>query len=326
MRTLQLKLSDLKLTNFSHTINFLLLFVALFAVSFTAIFIKISVSEISSNATLFNRLWIVTIIFGIWNGFKKIQSQNSESATDLTSPAPNFQPWEFFKQGGFLLVIVATLHLSGRFIWTWSLTQTTAANATVLSNMTPVFTTLGSWLFLGHYFDRRFLTGLSLAMLGTITLGARDVSFSGGEFIGDIAAVCSAIFYSIGGLISQKVRQHFDSATILMWRSSLSTVFMLPVVLIFDKQILPISPLGWVAVIGLAALSEATGHGLAIYSMKHFTVSFLSVFFLLESVVTALLAWIIFAEKVGVLNCFAFLTIIVGIYFAKTGKGAETKQ
>ena len=57
--------------------------------------------------------------------------------------------------------------------------------------------------------------------------------------------------------------------------------------------------------------------------MKHFTVSFLGIFLLLESVITALLAWIVFAEKVGVVNCFAFLMIMGGIYLSKTGKGAE---
>lgn len=323
MRTIQLKLLNTKAANLSKVTNFILLFVALFAVSFTAILVKISMIEISANATLFNRLWIVTILFGVWNGLKQVKFQNGEASISITPPATNWQLEKFIKPGEFLLVLVATLHLVGRFAWTWSLTQTTTANAIFLSNATPIFTAFGGWLFLGHYFDRRFLTGLSLAILGMITLGARDLSFSHGVLMGDLAALSSAILYAIDGLILEKLRVRFDTSTILIWRSSVSTLLMIPVVLICDQPIFPISRLGWLTVIALALICEVVGNGLVIYSMKHFTVSFLGIFLLLESVVTALLAWIIFAEKVGLLNCFAFLMIMVGIYFAQTGKGAE---
>ncbi|MGL5062581.1 MAG: DMT family transporter, partial [Microcoleus sp.] len=44
------------------------LLAALLAVSFAAIFIRFSEQEISPNATVFNRLWIATVVFGMWNG------------------------------------------------------------------------------------------------------------------------------------------------------------------------------------------------------------------------------------------------------------------
>ncbi|CAD5951710.1 hypothetical protein PCC9214_02597 [Planktothrix tepida] len=50
---------------------------------------------------------------------------------------------------------------------------------------------------------------------------------------------------------------------------------------------------------------------------------FVTVFLLLEPVITAILAWIIFAEHLGIVNCLAFILILLGIYIAKTGQGAE---
>lgn len=44
-----------------------LLFIAVVAISFAAIFIKWSETEISANATVFNRLWIASVTLGLWN-------------------------------------------------------------------------------------------------------------------------------------------------------------------------------------------------------------------------------------------------------------------
>ena len=49
------------------------LFIALLTLSLAAIFIRFSEVELSSNATVFNRMWIATIFFGVWAGIKKLQ-------------------------------------------------------------------------------------------------------------------------------------------------------------------------------------------------------------------------------------------------------------
>jgi drug/metabolite transporter (DMT)-like permease len=98
---------------------------------------------------------------------------------------------------------------------------------------------------------------------------------------------------------------------------------MLPVVLIFEDQILPISWSGWLAVIGLAAICEVLGHGLVVYSLKQFSAVFVTVFLLLEPVISAILAWIIFSESLSILNLFGFGLIMEGIYLAKNGESAE---
>lgn len=319
--------SDKNLEQSAKILNFSLLFIALFAISLTPIFVKISTREIGINATLFNRLWIVTIIFSFWNSFHEIRSKELEPVTEVIPPSIPSRVESFIKQGGFWIVIVSILHLSQRFTWTWALTETSTANATVLANVTPIFTTLGSWLFLGYQFDRRFVSGLLLSIVGAIALGASHLSLSSGGLMGDCAALSAGVLNSIGSVISQKIRQRLDSSTYLLWRSAFSTLFIIPVVLFFEHEqaIFPISPLGWFSVIALAFISEAIAHGLVIYSMKHFTASFLSIFFLSQAVVATILAWIFLHEEVGVINCIALAIIVLGIYLAKTGKGSEAK-
>ena len=66
-----------------------------------------------------------------------------------------------------------------------------------LNNLTPIFTSLGSWLSFGKKFDRRFMIGMAIAFAGAIGLGFKD--WQGGEdlIIGDIYAVLSTVFWAL---------------------------------------------------------------------------------------------------------------------------------
>lgn len=301
-----------------RAIPFLILFASIFFMAFSTIFIKISELEISANSTHFNRLWIATLIFGCWSGFRQITQ----------SPKAEDEPKDlaiYNRHNITCLLIVALSHTSARFFWTWCLTQTSAANGNILCNLASIFTVLGGWLVFGRTFDARFLTGGALALFGAATLGGQDFILSPDSFVGDLAALASAIFFAISFLSTEKIRDSFSVVTILTWRCFLGFLMILPITLSIETQILPISMTGWLAVIGLATISEVLGHGLVIYSLKHFSSAFVTLCVLFEPIVVALLAWVFFAERLGALNLLAFLFIFAGIYIAKTGKGVEAE-
>ncbi len=101
---------------------------------------------------------------------------------------------------------------------------------------------------------------------------------------------------------------------------------MLPLVLLFEDQIFPISWSGWLAVISLAAICEALGHGLVVYSINNFYSGFVALFLLLDPVIVAILAWLIFSESLSLFNLLGLALIIEGIYLAKTGKGSDKES
>ena len=85
--------NDLKKVEQLPTLSALvLLFIALIALSLAAIFIRFSEMEISSNATVFNRLWIAMTIFGVGSGIKQIQLYRSK---DLIPQAVNLENFSF---------------------------------------------------------------------------------------------------------------------------------------------------------------------------------------------------------------------------------------
>ncbi|MEB3119564.1 MAG: DMT family transporter [Limnothrix sp.] len=335
--------SDSQNQNNRHSsLAFLWLILGLIALSSTAIFIKLSIREISAEATVFNRLWIATLAFTGLNWLQREQppsavseskmegghtTQNS-GAADYSSAAVTGQqqklPWATIN----LLLALGFVHLVGRYLWTWSLTSTTAANGAMLANMPPLFTALGGWLFLGQRFDRRFLSGLAIAVIGAITLAIGDwiqpkeALFGTSALLGDGAALLSSVFYAASFLLVEKLRQHLSTSKILVWRCAIGLLLATPIVWAIDSTIFPISTMGWIAVIGLALISEVTGHGLIVYSLKHFSSTFVTIVLLLEPAPVAAIAWLWFGEFLDPLNILGFFLITLGIYLAKTGTGA----
>lgn len=290
---------------------------ALLAVSLAAIFIRLSEREIGPNATVFNRLWIATVVFAVWNGVGAARRRMSEDLPEVRSG--------YTLGDVILLTAVGIVSSASLGFWAWSLTQTNVANSTVLRNLTPLFTTLGGWLLLGRRFDNRFLLGLAVAVLGAVAIGIDDLQTARDNLAGDITALLSAIFYAANLLIAEHLRTKFPATTILMWRCFIGSVLILPLVLLAGDRVFPYSWQGWLSVIALAVICQAFGQGLLIHSLGRLSSGFVALFLLLEPVITAILAWILFSEKLSLFNWLAFSVVLVGIYLGKSSSSAEKK-
>lgn len=290
---------------------------ALLAVSLAAIFIRLSEREIGPNATVFNRLWIATVVFAVWNGAGAARRRMSETAPEVRS--------NYTARDLLLLTAVGVVSSASLGFWAWSLTQTNVANSTVLRNLTPLFTTLGGWLLLGRRFDNRFLVGMTVALVGAIAIGIDDLQTAAQHLAGDITALLSAMFYAGNLLIAEHLRAKFPAATILMWRCFIGSILILPLVLLSGDRIFPYSWQGWLAVIALAVVCQAFGQGLLIHSLGRLSSGFVALFLLLEPVITAIIAWLLFAEKLTLFNWLAFSVVLAGIYLAKSSGYAEKK-
>lgn len=166
---------------------FAALLAAVCILSCSAIFTRLSEEELTASATIFNRFWIASLALGLWSGFQQFRQPPAE--TDQTSQPIQIRDLLWFGCLGILIY--------GRAgSWAWSLTQTSVANSNLLHNMTPLFATLGGWLFLGHRFNRQFLMGMSLAITGVLIIGVGDFQVGPSGLVGDGTALLSAVFYA----------------------------------------------------------------------------------------------------------------------------------
>ncbi|NEP55969.1 MAG: DMT family transporter [Symploca sp. SIO2G7] len=288
---------------------------ALLAVSFAPIFIRFSETELGANATVFNRMFIFAVFFGIGGA---IRSKFSAPQKVRKQEPITIQQW-------MLLVVVGVISITTLVLWAISLEYTSVAKSMLLNNLTPVFTCLGGWLFLSKRFDKRFIIGMVIALSGAIALGLEDFQGTEGQLIGDIYALLSAAFLGMYFLVVEQLRDRFCATTILLWRCAIGSALLIPIILLTEGQLFPTTWLPWLAVIGLGIISEGFGQRLLADCMDQLSSSFISLFLLLEPIVSAILAWIIFAESLSITTGLGFIVVLTGIYLAQSSKSA-TKE
>lgn len=300
--------------------DFVLLLIAVFLVSLDPIFTKLTENELGANATVLNRELIAGVIFLFWQGIKVLFSKPNN---DVLSPKDS-EPITM----STIAILLAVVIFGEMCLVTWafSLTQTTVANSNLLHNLPSVFAVLGGWLFLGQRFDSKFLLGMSVALSGVIAIGIQDLQASPGNLVGDAWALFSAAIYAAYFLNIEKLRSQFSALTISLWYCVLSSIILLPLVLFFENQVFPTTLLGWVNVICLSILCQVIASIIFIYQLKQFSSAFVSLFMLLQPILTAILAWFVFNEPLNFLNCIAFLIVLLGIYLAQSGEAKSQKE
>jgi drug/metabolite transporter (DMT)-like permease len=313
--TIEQELSRPQIEQTPAALGLISLFLAILALSFAAIFIRLSEREIGPVATIFNRFWIATVILGVWNVLKAL--------SDRQFKVFSLQP-QHYTTGDLVLLLVMSFFFSGTLItWALSLTQTSVANSNLLHNVTPLFTTLIGWLFLSQCFEGKFLIGMVIAISGSILIGLGDLQVASDNFTGDSLAMLSAVFSAANLLTVEKLRAKFSATTILLWCSFLGTLLTFPILLLTEDILFPYSWTGWLVVISQALVCQVLGQSLQAYNLKRFSSGFVAVFLLLDPVITAILAWIIFSEQLSPLNGLAFSLVLVGIYQAKVSIGSD---
>ncbi|MDJ0737404.1 MAG: DMT family transporter [Nostocaceae cyanobacterium] len=285
-------------------------------ISFTPIFLRLSETEIGFHATVFNRFWIAAVTLWIVSQSSVLKPREQDSKT------PKFKP--NFMQIGSLLILDGVLMSMGLICWAWSLTETSVANASMMHNLVPIFTILGGWLVLGHTFDRRFMIGMFIAILGALLLEVNNLfSFTiDRQLLGDFAALLSALFFGIHPLIVEQLRTRFNSLTIITWSSITGFLLLLPIVMFTEQQIFPSSLTGWFSVMALAFVGQIMGIGLWTYSLKKLSAGFAGIVALVIPFLSAVEGWAIFSENLNQWTWVSFFVIVCGMYLAISSTSA----
>lgn len=298
-------------------LDLILLLIAVLLLSLDPIFTRLSENELGFNATVFNREWIASVVLVLWQGIKILSDRQPR---DLQSP----QESDRITIGTIAILVTAVVLGEASLVtWALSLTQTGVANSNLLHNLPSIFAVLGGWLFLGQRFDTRFLIGMTIALGGALAIGIQDLQVSPENLVGDGWALFSAVIYAGYFLLIEKLRARFSTLTISLWCCILASFILLPFVIIFENKLFPTSVSGWVTVISLGIFCQVISSVIFVYQLKHFSSGFVSLFILLEPIITAVLAWFIFQEKLNLLNWLAFFVVLLGIYVAQTGEGSQ---
>jgi drug/metabolite transporter (DMT)-like permease len=298
--TTQQSLSDRPL---SDRLALPILLLGAVSISFSGIFVKLS--EVGPISTGFFRMALPLPVMAIGLLISARGHRNRKL------PSIGWRGWMGIHVAAFFLAFDLV-------VWNWSLKLIGVGVATLLGNTAPIWVALAGFLLFKERFSPRFLLGLGVALAGVVLLvlgGSR--SLAGNDWLGLMLATSGAIGYA-GYLRGVKAaRNSVGLAQVMFWTSALTALWLLPAALLTEDNVVPHTLHGWLAVGGLAIVSQTIGQGLISWALGHLPAAFSSISLLLNPVASAIFAWIILDEGLTATQVGGGLAVLLGIFVAR---------
>jgi drug/metabolite transporter (DMT)-like permease len=201
--------------------------------------------------------------------------------------------------------------------WHYGIVMTSVANATVLTNLTPVVVTLVGWLVFRDRPRALFLVALALALAGAFAMSAgADGGQGSNPRLGDVFATITALWYAGYFLAVKQARRESSAGRIMLWSTGLAAPLLLAVSLALGESVWPASASGWAACAVLGVM-HAVGQGGVAWSLGRLPAALTSVTVLLQPVVAALLGWLLFAETMTPAQLLGGAAVLAGVVLAQ---------
>jgi drug/metabolite transporter (DMT)-like permease len=194
--------------------------------------------------------------------------------------------------------------------------HTTAGGATLLGNNAPVFVGLLTWIITRKAPPRAFWMVLAVASAGAILIMRVDAKREGLELSGDLLAFGTSICFALYLMVTERLRDRCDSATLLMLSSTASAAALLPVVLFTHTPLHIPGGSSLAAVLGLALVCQVIGYFSLTYALGHLPATITSVLLLAVAPVSAILAFFLFGERMTPLQLVGGALVLLGVWLA----------
>lgn len=230
-----------------------------------------------------------------------------------------------------LLLIAGVFFALELSLWALSLMKTTVANATLLTNMTPIFAALFGWLLLKERIAGGVVLGGAIALAGAVLLAVGRshgaAGPGGGEegLAGDLMALGSALGYAAYLLMLRAIGRRVGVGGVMFWAGISGVVVTFIVAVLLRETLLPHSLGGWLIVAGLGLVTQVGGQGLIAYGVGRLPILVSTVLLWMQPLAAAVLSWIIFGEALGPLAFAGAALILAGLFVVQRARAAPVK-
>jgi drug/metabolite transporter (DMT)-like permease len=278
---------------------YLALLAGIVCISWSAIFVRWT--DIPGPASAFYRMLIPAIVLlPTW-------------LFDRAAPRVDWRTLAIIAVGGIFFACDLALYNT-------SILRTSAANATLLGNDTPIFVGIFTWVFLKRRPGAAFWLGLVLAIAGSLVIVwsdlARHVKLGAGDAMAVGAAACFAVYL----MATERVRATTSTLVFLRLAIVSSALFLLVFNLAFHISLKIPAGHSWEALLGLGLVSQLGGYLALTYALGHLPATLTSVSLLAQGPLTAILAALLLAEPLGAAQIMGGVLVLGGVGLANRRK------
>ena len=274
---------------------YVILFMGIIAVSFAAIFIRLSTAPAAVVA--FYRMGIATVLLAPYV-LGKLRGEFRQ-----------------LERSQILLAILGGFFLAFHFLfWISSFAHTSVASSVVFVTTQPIFVGLLAAVFLKERPGFFLLLGIGFACIGSLVIGAGDLSMGANTLYGDLLALMGSIMAAGYFLIGRHLRQKLSLGVYVFTVYGICAVFLLGYILVRQIPLTGYNSMTWFSMFMLALVPTIIGHTSFNWALKYLHASVVSASILGEPVGATLLAWLILSEKPPVFTLIGGVFILSGIY------------
>ncbi len=192
--------------------------------------------------------------------------------------------------------------------------RTSAGTATVLSNSAPLFVGLLTWAITRRLPSRRFWIALAIALSGTCLIVVVDMWHLGPRSSADLLAVMASFCFALYLVATERIRESCGTGTVLALSTTASTVALLAFAAATQISLRVPSVSSWAALLGMGLVCQLTGYFSLTYALGHLPATVTSVTLLAIAPLTAVLAFLIFGERMTMLQIFGGTLVLAGVW------------
>jgi drug/metabolite transporter (DMT)-like permease len=277
---------------------------AILFLSFTPIFFRWS--ELGPTASGFYRALLTTPVFWAWVA---IESRR-RVRTDLDrTRLRGSDLW--------LMMFAGALFATNIAAYAWAVHLTSVANASLLSNLAPIFVSLASFFLFGERVSRGFVAAMIAAIVGVTVLVGNKIGLGQGELLGDGLGVFSSVAFAFYLMAVGRLRLRHRSSTVMAAGVVVTTLCLLALSLMTGESLLPKTIYGWADLLALALVSHALGQGLLTVALAHVSATFSAVSLLTLPVTAVLYGWLFFNEPLTLNQAVGIPIVLASILAAR---------
>jgi drug/metabolite transporter (DMT)-like permease len=286
------------------------LFLGIFAVSTSSVFIRLAQREAPSLAVAAYRLSMASLVLLplIYRSRKELQGLTRKQWLLLGM------------SGAFLAVHFAT--------WISSLAYTSVVSSVILVTTTPLWVALFSPLFLNEPVDSRIWIGLVIALSGGILVGLNDACvfnaaglrcsgldgiFQGQAFWGNLLALAGAWMAAGYMILGRKIRPVLSLNGYIGIVYPAAAVFLLMIAFASGTRMSGFSPMTYFWFGALALIPQLLGHTSYNYALGFLPAAYVAIAVLAEPIGSSLLAVVALKEIPTAVEVIGGGVILLGI-------------
>ena len=212
-----------------------------------------------------------------------------------------------------LAILCGVLFASDVAVWNIAIQESSATQASLLTNLSPLWVGIISYLFLKTKPATNFWIGTIVALFGMAMLVGFKFFLELDFDNAFILAVLSGIFYSIYLLVSKKALFGIDVLSFMTISLLSSSIYLAVLCVIANEPFTGFSDMGWIVLCIQAIVCQLMAWISISYATQFMRPTRVSLSLLGQAVLTSILAWLFVDEKISVNMIIGGIILLVGI-------------